>query len=468
MPGIPPLILAAKAIPNNLTAQQLLSLSLGLIEGLVHRKIKVVSYACDGTETERSAQKLMMQKASFRYTYRIKHPFFGYDDIVITIVTVDGQLVVMIQDSNHGLKTSRNNLHTGAKVLTLGNHVAMYLYNRIAAFEKGCPLYHRDVEKTDRQDDNAAIRTHSGSYVAYLTKFHRDKLGHIVYLFVNGELIDAYQNRKIPHTERIKMVLRAKFFYHMFKKFLKAVGYAEDRHYVSHQFADIIDILIDGLIGLVIIYRDHMDGEIYPLLPWLHSTEVCEHVFGECRKLIKDFTYLDFIYMIPRLMILIRAAINSKHTGDSKARASGYTHTYFDSEDIDLAALSTFPSDNEFEELAKQAWDEADSLWTALGVSPADFMQSAPSAPHLPSVNSWFIPGQDPVHDSGGFVDLDDGFQPEEEDGQNFDNNTEAAQLQALIDEEEQAHSRSNHVDDRMLELTTAAIAVEIDETNLA
>ena len=149
MPGIPPLILAAKAIPNNLTAQQLLSLSLGLIEGLVHRKIKVVSYACDGTETERSAQKLMMQKASFRYTYRIKHPFFGYDDIVITIVTVDGQLVVMIQDSNHGLKTSRNNLHTGAKVLTLGNHVAMYLYNRIAAFEKGCPLYHRDVEKTD-------------------------------------------------------------------------------------------------------------------------------------------------------------------------------------------------------------------------------------------------------------------------------------------------------------------------------
>jgi len=27
---------------------------------------------------------------------------------------------MMIQDSNHGLKTSRNNLHTGAKVLTLG------------------------------------------------------------------------------------------------------------------------------------------------------------------------------------------------------------------------------------------------------------------------------------------------------------------------------------------------------------
>ena len=122
----------------------------------------------------------------------------------------------MIQDLNHGLKT-RNNLHTGAKVLTLGNHMAMYLCNRMAAFEKGCPVYHRDVEKTNRQDDNAAIHTHSGSYIAYITKFHPDKLGQIIYLFINGELIDAYQNRKIPHTECIKMVLRAKFFYQMWK-----------------------------------------------------------------------------------------------------------------------------------------------------------------------------------------------------------------------------------------------------------
>ena len=67
----------------------------------------------------------------------------------------------MIQDSNHGLKTSRNNLFTGAKLLTLGSHIAMYQYVRQAAFEAGRPLYHRDVKKTDRQDDNAAIRIHS-------------------------------------------------------------------------------------------------------------------------------------------------------------------------------------------------------------------------------------------------------------------------------------------------------------------
>jgi hypothetical protein len=56
MPGIAPLILAAKAIPNSLTAQELLPLSLDLIQGLLRKNIKVVSYACDGTETERSDQ----------------------------------------------------------------------------------------------------------------------------------------------------------------------------------------------------------------------------------------------------------------------------------------------------------------------------------------------------------------------------------------------------------------------------
>jgi len=46
--------------------------------------------------------------------------------------------------------------------------------------------------------------------------------------------------------------------------------------------------------------------------------------------------------------------------------------------------------------------------------------------------------------------DLDDGFLPEDKH-EHSDNDSDAAQLQALIDEEEQAHSRSNQVDDRML-----------------
>jgi hypothetical protein len=111
---------------------------------------------------------------------------------------------------------------------------------------------------------------------------HPHLLGHIIYLLINSELIDAYQNRKILHLEHIKMVLSAKFFYQMWRSFLKAAKYAKDRHFVSHQFTNIINTLVDDLISLIIIYWDHMDGEIFPLLLWLHSSEICEHLFTEC------------------------------------------------------------------------------------------------------------------------------------------------------------------------------------------
>jgi hypothetical protein len=133
---------------------------------------------------------------------------------------------------------------------------------------------------------------HSGLHIAYLAKNHPHLLGHIIYLFISGELIDTYQNRTIPHLEHIKMVLQAKFVHQMWRSFLKAAGYAEDRHFMSHQFTDIIDTLADGLISLIIIYQDHMDSKVFPLLLWLHSSEICEHLFSECRKLIKDFTYI--------------------------------------------------------------------------------------------------------------------------------------------------------------------------------
>jgi hypothetical protein len=88
----------------------------------------------------------------------------------------------------------------------------------------------------------------------------------------------------------------------------------------------------------------------------------------------------------------------------------------------------------------------------------------------LPSISLWFNPGRDPVLNMGSISpqpDLDDGFQPKDKD-ESSDNDSDAVQLQALINEEEQAHSWSNQVDDRMLELTTATIAVQINETNLA
>ena len=96
---------AAKAILNSLKADELYRYSRDLIEGLIAWKIKIISYANDGTEVEWAVQKQLIEFADSYFTYKIKHPIPGYADLVIVIAIINGQLVAMIQDSKHGLKT---------------------------------------------------------------------------------------------------------------------------------------------------------------------------------------------------------------------------------------------------------------------------------------------------------------------------------------------------------------------------
>ncbi|KAJ6600651.1 hypothetical protein B0H10DRAFT_2230917 [Mycena sp. CBHHK59/15] len=211
-------------------------------------------------------------------------------------------------DSKHALKTFRNNLFSGAKLLPLGSYTAIYARIREMAFEDGSPLFHRDVEKLDRQDDNAATRLFSADTLKYLTDHHPEYLGEIVYLFVFGELIDAYQNRSISHAERVKLVLRARYFLDSWSSFLDLAGYSKSLYFLSREAVDIVRIIIEGYLALIYVHRDHIDG-IFPLLPWLHSSEACEHIFGESRRIVKDFTMLDFLYMIPKLRAKLHATV---------------------------------------------------------------------------------------------------------------------------------------------------------------
>jgi hypothetical protein len=119
------------------------------------------------------------------------------------------------------------------------------------------------------------------------------------------------------------------------------------------------------------IHRDHLPTPA-PLLPWLHSSESCEHIFGDARDVVKDFTFLDFTYMIPKLRIKLHEAALRGKASNGKARAAGYSHTYFDHEGLDLLVLSTFPTDTEITAIADIAAQEADSLIALLGVNASE------------------------------------------------------------------------------------------------
>lgn len=461
LPKIPPIIVAAIAIPNNLKAPELYSHLKSVLYGLIDHGIKIVSYACDGTETERSVQELVVSHADAVLHYTIPHPLPDQPSHVIRIPMIHGQPVIMVQDSKHAAKTYRNNLYSGARLLLFGNHTPLYSQVRKLAFEPDAPLYRRDVEKVDRQDDNAATRLFSSVHLDFILQKQPTYIGLLVYLFIFAEVVNIYQNRDGALTlqERVKIALRTRYFLDIWRAYLQKAGYPEARYCLSREAIDITRIIIDGFVGLLIVHRDHLE-DVFPFVPWLHSTEACEHIFGECRKLVEDFTYLDFIYMVPRLLILVRAACQSGKTGDPRGRAGGYAHTYFDSGKIDITVLSTFPSDDDIKVAAKEAWEEAANLWDLLGVTPSDILASeANPGVRLPSASSWFVPGDDPVYDydEDELAACDFGA----EDGEEV---SAADILRDALERDRHAPSLSAATESRLEAITVASIALAMGD----
>ena len=453
--GIPTIIVAAEAIADNLSANDLYPKSKQVIEGLQSHGVNVVSYASDGAAVERSVQDLFISEARATLSIKVPDPEEKQYTVQIPLFGPTGSPVVMVQDSKHTLKTLRNNLFSGARVLVLGNHPAMYSQVRDIAFSNlpDSPVYRHDVEKMDRQDNNAATRLFSATTLGFIEKHYSDRTGLAVYLFVIGEAVDAYQSRTISHLERLKMVLRCRYFLRLWKRFLKAAEYPEARYYISKEADDILSKLIDGLLALIYVYRDKLCGE-YPLLPWMHSTEIVEHVFAECRKLVKDFTHLNFIFMTVRLHVLVRLASEMGQGIDPKARAMGYSHSYLDPEAACLRSLAMFPSDHEIEIASGQAWEEAVTLFNLLGIQ-ADDIPPSPDPTSTPGDASTTVGNGDKQEVHGDEQDLEDDNEE-----------TTAAAVQRMIGLQELPNWNTvePQLQDKMHALTCAAMALDVED----
>ncbi|KAI0258486.1 hypothetical protein BC834DRAFT_797740, partial [Gloeopeniophorella convolvens] len=348
LPHVPPLILAVMPIASTTSAADVAAMDRRLLDILLtgDTKLRIVSLGSDGSAVERQARRILVQSGyaeAVHYTIPIPD---SDDSLTITFIKVHGFVIAIIQDPKHYRKTARNNLFSGARVLVLGDHAAFYELVRTLAQDLASPLYWRDVDKLDRQDDRAAARLFSAAFLRLSIEKGNGNHALPIYAFVLGDLVDAFENRHISHAERINMVLRAKFFKDKWKQFLKESGYSEARYFISAAADDIMDVLINGYMSLVYIYRDHL-GRAYPLLPWLHGSEANEHVFGMMRSIITDFTMLHVLQMIPKITVRLLVACRAKNKIDYKRTASGYCHTYFDANDVPLQDLARIPSDDE-------------------------------------------------------------------------------------------------------------------------
>lgn len=246
------------------------------------------------------------------------------------------------------------------------------------------------------------------------------------------------------------MALRARYFLDAWAQFLDVAGYKQSQYFLSREAVDIARILIEGIISLIIVHRDHVPDN-FPLLPWFHSSEPCEHTFGNARKIVKDFTMLDFIFMIAKLRVTMRQAVLRAKSSDPKARAEGYSHTYYDNTGANLLNLAVYPSDTEIAPAAELAAAESDALISLLGLAPEQLHRKQAAA--IPSIGAWYS-------------DDADGEPDEDEEFDDAQGPSDAEQLQALIDEQERADApmRSARVDREIMSLTCASIAVTVDE----
>lgn len=385
---VPPLILAVAAISSATQSSALAQMDEDLLRVLLKQEepLSIISIGSDGAISECKACNLMISNLVHTgegeiSKYHINHPDGHSLPITVPLLSVFGQIIAIIQDSKHLNKTVRNNLFSGARALVLARHPTYYQQARdIADDAAHSPLHRRDVERLDCQDDRAAERLFSSATLAYtLNHLGESSRGLMMYLFVFGDLVDAYQSRNVSHSERVLMALRAKFFKDLWKSFLHEGRYSEQRYFISRDADSIIDTLVTGLLGLILIHRDALDKP-FPLMPWTHGSESNEHVFGLMCSLISDFTMLDVLRMVPKLTVRLQAACRSRHQHFGET-AAGYSHTYFDDDDAPSHLFSQFPSDQAINSLAKVAYDEATFLWSLLGYEPCEMPTEHKSQP---------------------------------------------------------------------------------------
>ena len=299
--------------------------------------------------------------------------------------------MIAIQDSKHGAKTARNQLFTGARILALGNFPMFFQMLLDVVNHASSPLFRRDVERVDKQDDRAAARLLSSETLKFILTHHSDRAGLLCYLFVLGELIDAWQHRALTPVERAKMALRARFFLMCWRSHItQHPDHDVSVNFISRESFDIFMTMCDSLLKLIVVHRHHYPT--YPLIPWLHSTEPCEHIFGMFRQLKKDFNFADVLHLERKLSSLIQGDFQMLTPQEQERQtAEGYHHTYFHAPDLDMTALLTWPSDDELFLASKYGFSEAEQLLQAVGIDAREmialYQPPPPSKTHgIPAV----------------------------------------------------------------------------------
>lgn len=368
-------MIAAIARGDSVDADFLSKLHFEILNLLHEAGIHPISGSADGHETERSLQRtIAAQSLEPPLSYSIPHSIPACC-IKLSIPMIHGHPSISVQDIKHGGKTGRSQLLTGARILVCGDSPIYYEQLYTFAMNPLAPLFHRDVVNTDKQDDRAAARTLSARALEIHLQVAPKHHALSIYLFIIGELVDAWQNRSINHIERAKMAMRARFFLMAWRSHIvQHPDYSVEIQFISRGSYDIFLTSCDSLLSLIITYRKF--HSLYPLLPWLHSTEPVEHLFGCLRTIKPDVTYADALQAECKLRTLMLGDFGQLSEEErANETAAGYHHTYFDAPDLDVENLRRYPTDAELQNASTAAYEEAKQLLSVVNIDAAQMLK---------------------------------------------------------------------------------------------
>ncbi|KAE9388911.1 hypothetical protein BT96DRAFT_1025259 [Gymnopus androsaceus JB14] len=439
IPSIPGLIvLAVLPISSLYKAPELAKYQTTLLQGLTSRGYGVISMAADGAAVERDCQRRSVSGVAKEEKLYIRYPDGSRINLSITYYSLNGQFFTLAQDSLHLRKTACNNSFTGARLLILGDFVIHYQQIHDLAIQPDSPLYKRDVIKYDKQDDNAAARMFSSHFLAHSSQDPITNMGLIIYLFVFGEFVDAFQSRDMAHYDQAVISIRTLLFLQTWQKFLAKMDYPKNRHFISPAAYDICVTCANSLLALIIL------------------PDFIEHFFAELRKLIPDFNMQQALLSIPKLGRMSKATTGSSAKFSKptyKKTANGYSHVFLDDQKLnfDYELLRTIPSDVEFSRIYKTAVDENYAIWGLLQIHHPDLLESSLATPS-PSSSS------DPEENE------DDEDEMEDEEGKEDEDVRLRMELQQVIDQIDATTHLTASEDNQLDAYELANLALSIQE----
>ncbi|KAJ6631075.1 hypothetical protein B0H10DRAFT_2159919 [Mycena sp. CBHHK59/15] len=322
LPKIPPILIAAIARGSSTTAKELAAMHFKLVNILHEYNIHPIYFSSDGAEVEQAAQQIIAESAPSYLVYVIPNVQHGCQLVLCILIYFGRHPAIPGQDSKHGILM-------GARIIIIGFFTVFFAILRMLVFNILSPLFTRDIEKVDKQDDHAAAQMFSAATLEFQLNTYPGQTGLLVYLFVIGELIDTWQNCNTSHQDHAKIVLHAHFFLMAWHSHIVAYpDYSVNTQFISRESYNIF-------LTIYVLYFEHK----------LHA-------------------------------LMLGAFGNLSLDEQANQTLAGYHHTYFTADDLDTTVLMQHPTDQELMNTSEYNFTEAAQLLKLVRINAEAMLQN--------------------------------------------------------------------------------------------